>query len=132
MDNQPEVTGWSEFVQTLTDMMDLVEPDGAAVILSHFAAEPGPALKAFMEAQDSEATLQAIHDSKLEDVSTTLRLAELLQTRKVYLMSGLDEQMVEDLQMTPLTSESEIIRLSKRFSSALILEGVPFVTVEIE
>ena len=126
-----DMTGWSDLVQTLSDMIPLVEPDGAAVILTHFAAEPGPALHAWIEAQDPDETLLAIRDSKLEDAATTLRLAELTEQRKIYLMSGLEEQMVEDLRMTPIASTDEIVRLSERFSSALILEGVPFVTVEI-
>lgn len=131
MDDQSEVTDWSELVQAIADMMILVEPDGAIVILTNFAAEPGPALHALINAQDPDETLQAIRDSKLEDAATTLRLAELIQNRKIYLMSGLDEQTVEDLRMTPIASENEIVRLSKRFPSALVLEGVPFVTIKI-
>lgn len=123
--------GWSTLVQSLSDAVALVEPDGAAVILSNISAEPGPALQALIDAQDLNETLQAIRDSKLEDAQTATRLAELVEHRRIYLMSGLDEQTVEDLRMTPIGSESEIIRLSERFRSALVLEGVPFVTVGI-
>lgn len=131
IDDDTEMTGWSGLVQAISDATTLVDSDGAIVILSSLSLEPGPALQAWIKAQDPVETLKAIRESKLEDAQIVTRLADLVEHRKVYLGSGLEDQTVEDLQMTPIGSESEIVRLSKRFRSALLLEGVPFVTVEI-
>ena len=129
--NKNETTNWASLVQSLIDSIALVGPDGAVVVLSNLSESPGPAVQALIDAQDSEATLREIRESKLEDAQTATRLAELVSQHKIYLMSELDEQTVEDLRMTPIDGESEIIRLSERYRSALVLEGMPFVTAEI-
>ena len=131
LDEQNETTNWASLVQSLIDSIALVGPDGAVVVLSNLSESPGPAVQALIDAQDSEATLREIRESKLEDAQTATRLAELVSQHKIYLMSELDEQTVEDLRMTPIDGESEIIRLSERYRSALVLEGMPFVTAEI-
>lgn len=131
LDDPSELADWPGLVQSLIDAVALLEPDGSVVILTHLSAQPGPAIRALIDSEDQTATLQTIRESRLTDAKTAVKLAELVKNHKVYLMSGLDEPMVEDLHITPIGSESELIRLSERFATAVVLEGAPFLTAEI-
>jgi hypothetical protein len=115
-------TGIGELVEGLVTASRLVTHGGRIVALSHASGSPGPSLARLTAAGDPRNAVAALrgHDADPDSVAGR-RLAQVLAWADVYLLSGLDRQLVEDLSMVPLDHPDDARRLVSRSRSFMLV-----------
>jgi nickel-dependent lactate racemase len=113
--------GWQQIGQALATARQLVESEGRIVILSEISEDPGEGLTLLCECDEPLEALQPLRQSRPQDLFVASQLAGTTDWARVYLLSNLEEDLVEDLFMFPLESSREVERIvSSSKSCALI------------
>lgn len=117
-----EPCGLDELVEGLVTGARLVNHGGRIVALSRAQGCPGPSLQRLMSLEDMKQAPAALkaHDDDADSVAGR-RLARVLSWADVYLLSGLDRQVVEDLSMVHLERPDEARRLVARSNSCIVV-----------
>jgi hypothetical protein len=113
-------SGIDDLVEGLVTASRLVHQGGKIIALSRARSPIGPSLRRLADAgdvRDASAALRG-HDSDADSVAGR-RLARVLAWADVYLLSGLDREVVEDLSMIPLDHPDEARRLVAKAPSVL-------------
>ncbi len=115
-------TGIDELVEGLVTASRLVTHGGKIVALSRTQGVIGPSLQRLTDAGDPKNAPAALrgHHSDPDSVAGR-RLARVLGWADVYLYSGIDRQVVEDLSMVPIDHLDDARRLVARSSSCLLV-----------
>jgi hypothetical protein len=120
---RPGVTsGIDDLVEGLVTASRLVHQGGKIIALSRVRGPIGTSLRRLAEAGDvanAQAALRG-HDSDADSVAGR-QLARVLAWADVYLLSGLDREVVEDLSMVPLDHPDEARRLVAKAASVLVV-----------
>jgi nickel-dependent lactate racemase len=120
---------WENFGRATTAAACLVEEGGAIVVCCDLAASPGPAMQRLIGSRSPEAALRRIRKERPDDALPAAQLASALQRGKVYLLSRLDPEIVEALDITPIVDGAELGRLARQHKSCILLENAPYVVV---
>ena len=113
--------GWKQTGQALATARQLVEAGGRIVILSEITEEPGEGLALLQTCEEPLEALQPLRQLRPQDLFVASQVAGAADWARVYMLSGLDPELVEDLFMFPLESSGEVERLlSSAGSCALI------------
>ncbi len=112
---------WDNVARALSAASQCVEQDGAIAICTDLAIKPGAALRRLGEFGDTAEALSEIRSECLPDAWPAAELAHALDRGPVYLLSRLDEGVVEQLGIAPAASPEEIGRLAKQYTSCLLL-----------
>jgi len=123
---------WENLGRVLESAAHLVEEDGAIAVCCNLAAAPGPALQRLIRAPSREEAVREIRRSNPRDALPALQLARVLESSRVYLLSRLTPELVEDLEMIPIGGPEELARLAQRSSSCLVLTNAVHAMVEVE
>lgn len=114
---------WEQIGAAVQAARNLVQRGGKIIVLSDLTAEP---TEGFDFLRQSETPREALKPLRLEsppDLIPASRLASAADWANVYLLSGLANDVVEGLFVTPLASEQEVARLLELGGSCLFLEG---------
>jgi nickel-dependent lactate racemase len=122
---------WLNVGRAVAAASPLVEEGGAVALCSTLAAEPGPAVQLLSEVADPEDALRQIRKAKPDDILPATQLIRTLRRARVYLLSELDAGQVEQLNMVPLSSASELSRLAHRYRSCIVLSNAPHASVRV-
>ncbi len=128
----PRQQTWDNLGRVLESAARLVEEDGAIAVCSDLAAAPGPALQRLIGAPSREEAVRQIRRDNPRDALPALQLARVLETKRVFLLSRLDPELVEDLEMIPIAGPEELARLAQRNSSCLVLANAVHAMVQVE
>ncbi len=100
-----------------------VVADGGAIALCTQLAEPvGRSVGRLIGAADLNRVAKKIASDAAADSWTAHELLTAINRGPVYLMSRLDDDLVEELGLAPLHSTAELSRLAQRRKSCLLLE----------
>ena len=113
--------GWQQIGQALATARQLVESDGRIVILSENREEPGEGLTLLRECDEPLEALQPLRQSRPQDLFVASQLAGATDWARVYLLSNLEEDLVEDLFMFPLESSREVERIVASSESCALI-----------
>ncbi len=116
---------WENVARALAAVSETAEPEGDVVICCELDEPPGVALRQLTAADDLDEAMQVIARHKPADSLPACELAQALKRGKVYLMSRLDDELVEDLGMLPISAD-DISRLAKHYESCLILSNAHY------
>ena len=122
---------WRNLGRALDAAISLVEPGGAIAVCCELSGEPGPAVQCLAESPSREAALRRISRECPEDGFAAAQVAAAMERADVYLLSRLDDSLVEQLQITPLAGSRELLRLVERFDSCTVLGNAPHVHVTL-
>lgn len=120
---------WENFGRATTAAACLVEEGGAIAVCCDLATSPGPAMQRLMGSRSRDAALRRIRKERPDDALPAAQLASALGRGKVYLLSRLDPEMVEALDITPIADGAELGRLARQHKSCILLENAPYVVV---
>ncbi|MEX2112671.1 MAG: lactate racemase domain-containing protein, partial [Pirellulales bacterium] len=121
---------WDNVARALATAATVVREGGAVAICSELADEPGTALRRIAGAEDPAAALQSIGKHKPTDMQATAEIVRALERGKVYLLSRLDEELVENLGILPVQA-SQLSRLAARYESCVLLENAQHTSVSV-
>jgi hypothetical protein len=113
---------WDAVGQALDAATHLVARGGRIVLLTDLNAEPGPGIELLRGQRSAKAALKPLRNAAPRDLLPATQLATAADWATVYLLSGLDSGVVEELFCTPLASEAEVVRLLAG-SEKLVLLG---------
>ena len=122
---------WLNFARALAAAIPLVEEGGAIALCCELNTAPGPALQSLCDADSPQDTLLRIRKRRFADLLPAAQLARALESNRVFLLSGLDPSLVEQLSMVPLAGADELMRLVSRHRSCIVLANAPQTAVQL-
>jgi nickel-dependent lactate racemase len=117
----PDQQTWENFGRALYAASRAVTEDGAIALCTEIRRSPGPALRQLSGLEDWETRHRVLERHSSFDAQTASLLADLLERNRIYLLSELDGETVEELGLAPVESEDEIARLSRLHESCVLL-----------
>src|SRR5262249_35445749 len=117
----PASHGFSELGTALAAACRLVSERGQIVVLSSIHASPGPTLESVHELPEPGKRLEYLRRRPAADAISTWQILRATQRARIYLLSRLNDELVEDLGMTPTPSPQEVQRLVSQARSCLVL-----------
>jgi nickel-dependent lactate racemase len=114
---------WHEIGRAVAAAGALVEDGGTIAICSDLVSAPGPALQRLAAAPSRQEALRQIRKEKPADALPAAQLAQALGRAKLYLLSRLDETILEDLEIAPINESDELVRLTQRYDSCILLSN---------
>ena len=112
---------WDNLARALYAASRSVSEEGAIVLCTELAANAGPAIQRLCNAEDVDDVLREISKERPVDTLVAVELAHALQRGPLYLISRLDEALVEDLGIANVTEQEEVARLVARHDSCILL-----------
>jgi nickel-dependent lactate racemase len=129
---EPANQGFEELGMALDSAFELVREGGRVAVLSAIGAAPGAALRAACELQNPAKSLELLRRQPAADAISTWQILHACQQARIYLLSQLEFDLVEDLSMTPLASTTEVEKLVQQVDSCVVLEDAPLTRVTVE
>jgi nickel-dependent lactate racemase len=123
---------WENLGRALERAGRLVEDGGAIAVCCELAAAPGPAVQRLIGTPEREAALRLIRRENPADLLPAVQLARALDSHRVYLLSRLDADLVESLEMVPVDAPGDISRLTQRSRSCLVVGNAVRALVRVE
>ena len=114
---------WDGTVAAIETARHLVERDGRIVVLSDVDDPLGPAMTLLREARTPQEADPPVREIAAADVDTARHLIRALEWANVYLRSDLPDDLVEDLFLTPLSTDAEACRVVSSARGCLFLES---------
>ena len=115
-------TTWEQLGVALQTARNLVQRGGKIVLLTDLAVEPSEGFRYLQQCGSPREALKPLRLESPPDLIPASRLASAADWAKVYLVSGLNPDLVESLCMTPLTV-GEAKKLLARGGSCVLLES---------
>jgi nickel-dependent lactate racemase len=112
---------WENAAKALAVAMTAAEEDGAIVLCTDIRNRPGEALRRLIALDDESQMLRKIRRARSPDAVAAWLLVQAMQRGRVYLLSNLDEETVEDLGLGYISSPEEIDHLAQRCDSCILL-----------
>jgi nickel-dependent lactate racemase len=123
---------WENFARALAAALSAVDDDGVILLCTDLRCAPGPALRALASLNEAPEAIREIRRARSPDAVSAALLAEVRDRVQVYLLSGLDAEMVEELGIGYVSQETEIEHLCQQFDSFLILADAHRAGVSVE
>lgn len=121
---------WDHVAQALATAGQVVHPGGSIVLCSQLAQAPGPAL-AELQLLDEEQALRRIRKHRSPDAQAARVLLEIQRDSRVYLLSRLEREVVEDLGVGFVEDAAEIGQLCRRHRRCALLPNAHRATARI-
>lgn len=112
---------WENVARAVWAASQSVTDDGAIVLCTDLAAELGPGTQRLRNADDRQGVLREISRERPVDALVAAELAHALERGPLYLLSQLDEALVEDLGIASVADEAELERLVSHHDSCILL-----------
>jgi len=116
---------WDNVARALFATSHVVREEGAVAICTELAQRLGPGMQRIVGDEDLDAVLSEIRQYHPSDALPAAELVQALQRGKVYLISRLDDELVEDLGISPIQSE-QVARLATRYGSCILLANAQY------
>ena len=124
--------GWSQIAAALGTARNLVAKGGKIVVLSELRAELGVGMQLIRDSRSPRNALQPLRKQTPPDLIAATQLASSLDWAHVYLLSKMDQNVVDDLFMTPLANETEAQRLINSAESCVFLGSAQHTFARVE
>lgn len=125
---------WDEIARALSMATDAVSDGGAIAICSDLDATGAPlgtGMQWLASGENPATVFRRVQKQLPEDAWPVMQLARGLEKARVYLLSRLDSQRVEDLGLVPVTDHAELARLASRSENCAVLENANFLRLSI-
>lgn len=116
---------WTNVGRALAAAARALDDDGSVVLCTELAETVGGALAQLVGADDLDRALDAISRHPDSDTAAAGELARALQRGRVYLVSQLEDDTVEDLGVLPV-DESGAARVARRAKSCIVLAAAQY------
>ena len=121
----PKQQTWRNLARSLAAAMECVQDEGAIVLCCEMAEKPGEAVECLRRSRTRQEAVQEIIDSPPADALAVAQLVRALERVDVYLRSGLDPGLLEDLMISTIETDAELNRLISRFPDGILLGNAP-------
>jgi nickel-dependent lactate racemase len=122
---------WAQAATALSVAKNLVVKGGRIVLVSRLAEALTPGLELLRRYKEPRDALAPLRDAQPPDLPSAVQVAEATHWARVYCLSGLEERVVEELFMTPLSNDRELRRLLDDDSTCAVIESAQFAHGEV-
>jgi nickel-dependent lactate racemase len=128
--DEPGQQTWSQIGRAAEAAARVVADDGAIAICTELDIKPGRSVRRIARAHDlAEARRQILQEHAVDSLAAT-QLALAMEHARIYLLSRLEESVVEDLGLVPVAESSDIARLAARHPSCILLANAQHIVAE--
>lgn len=120
---------WDDFARGLESAMACVEDGGAIAICGSPSEKPNAALSELAKDFESTSTVERIHRCRSIDARAAWMLTIAKDRGPVYLLSELNENLVEEWGVTPIGNVQELARLANRYEDFILLENAEHLSI---
>ena len=103
--------GWTQVAAALSVARRLVLRDGRIIVLSQLSEAPGEGIERLRLAEEPRDAFRPLRQTGPADLVAATQFSQAVDWARVYLLSGLDSDLVEDLFCVPVESAAEVTRL---------------------
>jgi nickel-dependent lactate racemase len=122
---------WDAVGNALVSAGRLVEDGGAIALCCDLEGDPGPAIQRLKAGSSPSKALGQIRKERPGDALPATQLTQILERTSVYLLSRLDESLVDELGMVPLREPRDVARLAERHRSCIVLSNAALAIVTV-
>jgi len=122
IDGGPQQQTWENFVRALIAASRAVEDDGVIVICSEVNRVAPPVASRIGTASNDLDEEQSLDAPGIADAV----ISELCEQARVFLLSGLSSDLVEDLGIAYVEKPEEVIRLSRQHDSCILVSSAQY------
>jgi len=130
VEGDSEQQTWHNVGRALNAATELVEDGGSVAVCCDLSTLPGAAMQRLIGSESHRAALRRIRKDRPEDALPAVQLARAMDRGKVYLLSRLEESVVEDLDVIPIGNGAELARLVRRHTSCILLSNAQYAVVK--
>ncbi len=127
----PDDQTWDSVGRALAAAAATVSAEGAVALCTELAERPGAGLQQVIGADNLDDVLDEVAQHPAADALVAAQLVHALQRGRVYLISRLDDELVEELGMSPLAA-SRLSAVAARYDSCIVLTNSHRVTVHVQ
>lgn len=124
-------TTWEDVGAAVEVAQKLVTRGGRIVLLTDLDVAPGPGVELVRGRQSPGDALQPLRRESPPDLVAATQWAQTADWASLYLLSGLESNLVEDLFAIPLEHEREVLRLLASAEDCLAIAAAQFAFGEI-
>jgi len=118
-----EQQGWLDFARALSTASEVAEEEGVVVLCTELRCRPGPSLKRLTdERAEASVTRKRIQKDKTPDAISADTLVRAREHLRIFLLSDLDSEVVEDLGIGYVADPHEIQRLCNGRESFILVQ----------
>ena len=114
---------WTNVVRGLDAARRIVQENGTIAVCCDLRSKPGPSLKRVARADSLDAARCAVQRDPTYDALPAVQLIRALQHARVYLLSRLEEDVVESLGLAYVACPEEVTRLATHHDSCILLQN---------
>ena len=122
---------WENVGRALAAAAEALDREGAVVLCTDLAERIGPGLGRILAAEDLELVEREIESDRPPDALAALELIRAMGRGKVYLVSRLNDEFVEDMGLLPLAAD-QLSRLAARHGSCVVIPDAQFAWPRLE
>ncbi len=115
--------GWNQIAAALAVAKRLVVRDGRMIVLSQLAQSPGEGLEILRRAEEPRNAFRPLRQIGPADLVAATQFAQAVDWGRVYLLSRLDSDLVEDLFCVPIENAAEVSRLLAADEESCVFVG---------
>lgn len=124
------VQTWQNLGRALENAGRLGEDGGALAVCCELCDAPGPGVLSIANAGSRQGGLHALRRQKPIDALPAAQIARALDRGSVYLLSRLEPDVVEDLDMVPIANPTELARLTRQHRACALLANASCAILE--
>jgi nickel-dependent lactate racemase len=126
IDHEAGPHAWEQLGAAVEVARSIVARGGKIVILSDLNAELSQGLELIRSGQSARDAIRPLRKQAPPDLICATQLAAAADWARIYLLSGLSDEVVDELFLTPLSNETEVRRLLVGESRCLFLEAAQY------
>jgi nickel-dependent lactate racemase len=126
IDHEAGPHGWEQLGAAVEVARSLVARGGKIVILSELNAELSEGMELIRSGRTARDAIRPLRKQAPPDLTCATQLASAADWARIYLLSGLADDVVDELFLTPVSNETEARRLLDDESRCLFLEAAQF------
>ena len=131
IDGDVSGTGWHQLGAAVDAARNLVARGGRIVVLSDLHTELGEGMQHLRDSRESTDALQPLRNTAPADMLPAIQIASAADWADISLLSRLEDDVVEDLFMTPIANHREVQRAIGGKTSCMFLESAHFLATGV-
>jgi nickel-dependent lactate racemase len=127
IDGNAAQQNWDNVGRAIAAAQRVVAEDGAIALCTELADAPGPGVRTVAAAENLEQAQRRLHKHNPADSPAAKQWAHAIRRNRIYLLSQLDEQQVEQIGAAHVSDTAELGRLIERTDSCVLLSCAQYV-----
>jgi nickel-dependent lactate racemase len=117
---------WQNVGRAIAAARRIVTENGIIALCTELSETPGPGIRTAGAAQDLSQAHRRLHKQNPVDMAAAEQWGQALSRSRVYLLSRLEEEQVEELGAAHVAAAEEVGRLIERSDACVLLESAQF------